>query len=272
MVKFYTLSYSYDYSFPAVCLAYFLRYPNPYSTHVLSTDVIDSEYSAEAQQLTTYRLHLKKSKLPTAVLKLVPRSLLGASEKGDSESYILERSIVNVKEGWMRTESKNLDWTGVLSVIESQEYRRPNGTFGDIARADPLKQPTRETTDVTTTVTLRSHVGENLRKRRARMAEAAATNDQEAQPTMGFFRTWTTGSIQRSVELIGLRRAEGAQPKAKEGMKVVLERLRQGGLVAVLEGMRKDRELMFAGMNAPPPPPQIERQESSAVDIDWQDS
>ena len=30
-------------------------------------------------------------------------------------------------------------------------------------------------------------------------------------------------------------------------MKVVLERLRQGGLVAVLEGMRQDRELMFAG-------------------------
>lgn len=271
MVKFYTLSYSYDYSFPAVCLAYFLRYPNPYSTHVLSTDVVDRHYEAEAQQLTTYRLHLKQSKLPSAVLRLVPKSLLGSSEKGDSESYILERSIVNVKEGWMRTESKNLDWQGVLSVIESQEYRRRDGVFESLPSIDTSKPSARDITDVTTTVTLRSHIGENLRKRRARIAEAAA-NEQEAQPTMGFFRSWTAGSLQRSIELIGLRRAEGAQPKAKEGMKVVLERLRQGGLVGVLEGMRKDRELMFAGMSPRLPPPPTAQNESPSVDIDWQDN
>ena len=178
--------------------------------------------------------------MPTAIINLLPSSILGASASGDSTSYILEKTVVNVKDGWMQTESKNLDWTGILSVIESQEYRRVDGVTLGVGS----KQAPSATTDVSTTVTLRSHIGENLRKRRARRAEAAA-NDQDAQPTMGFFRTWTTGSIQRSVELIGLRRAEGAQPKAKQGMTVVLERLRQGGLVAVLEGMRKDRELMF---------------------------
>ena len=30
-------------------------------------------------------------------------------------------------------------------------------------------------------------------------------------------------------------------------MKVVLERMREGGLVAVLEGMRRDREAILAG-------------------------
>ena len=30
-------------------------------------------------------------------------------------------------------------------------------------------------------------------------------------------------------------------------MKVVLERMREGGLVAVLEGMRQDREAILAG-------------------------
>lgn len=247
MVKFYSTSYSYDYSFPAVSLAYFLRYPNPYSTHVLSTDVIERSFDSATQRLTTVRLHLKKSKLPTAVLKLLPRSLMGGNDTGDSQAYILERSVVDIKEGWMHTESRNLEWTGVLSVIESQNFRRTGASAWDSAVSFDSIKSARESTDVTITVALRSHIGENLRRRRARMAESAAQAADDGKEKMGFFKTWTTGSIQRSIEMIGLRRAEGAQPKAKEGMKVVLERLRQGGLVGVLDGMRRDRELMFAG-------------------------
>ena len=41
---------------------------------------------------------------------------------------------------------------------------------------------------------------------------------------------------------MGLKRAHRSQPNAKEGMLVVLERLRTGGLVAVLEGRRRDYE------------------------------
>ena len=44
---------------------------------------------------------------------------------------------------------------------------------------------------------------------------------------------------------MGLKRAHRSQPNAKEGMEVVLDRLRQGGLVGVLEGMRRDRELVM---------------------------
>lgn len=255
MVKFYSSSDSYDFSFPAVCLAYFLRYPNPYSTHVLSTDVIDRHYDEESQRITTTRLHLKRSKLPTAILSLLPKSLLGATEKGDSQSYVLEKSIVDIKQGWMHTESRNLELTGVLSVIENQRYERPINCQG-------------EKTNVYTTVTLKSHIGENIRRRRARLSEAA-NSDQEVPEKQGFFRSWTTGSIQRSVELIGLRRAEGAQPKAMLGMNVVLQRLRQGGLVGVLEGMRKDRELMFSGQNGWASSASSSGSESSTVDIDW---
>src|SRR5262249_5738193 len=125
MVKFYSSNDVYPYSFPAVTLAYFLRYPNPYATHVLSTDTIARHYDPVKQQLTTVRWHLKRSKLPTAVLKLLPKSLLGASAAGDTQSYILEKSVVDIKEGLMDTESRNLEWTGVLSVIERQEFRRP---------------------------------------------------------------------------------------------------------------------------------------------------
>jgi len=213
MVKFYQTSYAYDYPFPAVTLAYFLRYPNPYSTHVLSTDVIDRHYDPVTQQLTTTRLHLKRSKLPSAVLKLLPRSLLGASSTGDSQSYILEKSTVNVKEGWMDAQSTNLEWTGVLSVIESQKFFRPPPSEGNA---------TNERTDVTSNVVMVSRLG---------------------QRSGGFLRTWSANSIQKSIEHLGLKRARRSQPNAKEGMKVVLERLRGGGLTAVFEGMRRDREL-----------------------------
>ena len=193
MVKFYSTSYSYDYSFPAVSLAYFLRYPNPYSTHVLSTDVISREYDPDTQRLTTVRLHLKQSKLPPAVLKLLPGSIMGASEKGDSQSYILETSTVNIKEGWMETESRNLEWTGVLSVVEKQVYRRqmidPVPRLS--AAVDLFDQQSPQRTDVTTTVTLHSSIGENLRRRKAqRLAEAETSEEEEAPPAkVGFFRS-----------------------------------------------------------------------------------
>jgi len=213
MVKFYTQNHSYDYPFATVSLAYFLRYPNPYSRHVLSTDVLSRSFDPSTQQLTTTRLLLKRSRLPSAILKLLPRSLLGSNAGGDSQSYILERSVVDVKQGWMRTESRNLELKNVLDVIERQTYLRPD---------TPADQ-----TSVTTTITLHSRLGQRLLGR----GEQQKTN---------FLLSWSQSSLQRSIEAIGLNRATKSQPNAMEGMKVVLERLREGGLVRVLEGMRRD--------------------------------
>ncbi|KAF1917585.1 PRELI-like family-domain-containing protein [Ampelomyces quisqualis] len=265
MVKFYSSSETYPYPFPAVTLAYFLRYPNPYSTHVLSTDTIARHFDPETQRLTTIRLHLKRSKLPAAVLKLLPRSLLGASATGDTQTFILEKSVVDVKEGWMDTESRNLEWTGVLSVVERQKFVRPNlSTGGDDARiwqgmegaarrhgfinfgGARVEDSGSGTTDVTSSVTLHSHIGEAWKKKREAAREGAAVEDDQPQK-MGFLRSWGTAALQRNIEKIGLTRAQRSQPNAREGMKVVLERMREGGLVAVLEGMRRDREDILAG-------------------------
>ncbi|KAL1303822.1 hypothetical protein AAFC00_000282 [Neodothiora populina] len=246
MVRFYSSTDSYPYSFPAVTLAYFLRYPNPYSTHVESSDVLSRNFDPVTQKLTTVRLHLKKSKLPSAVLKLLPGSILGAGKDGSTQSYILEKSTVDVKNGSMETESQNLEWTGVLSVVERQVFRRPAfpgvsvQQQGDLFNTDAQQQ----TTDVETSVTLHSHIGENIRKRRAARAEQ---QDEDKPRLGGFLRQWANGSIQKSIEVIGLRRAEKSQPKAKEGMKVVLERMRKGGLKGVLDGMRRDRDTISAG-------------------------
>ncbi|KAH8685882.1 PRELI-like family-domain-containing protein [Tricladium varicosporioides] len=236
MVKFFESNYSYDYSFPAVTLAYFLRYPNPYSTHVLSTDVI-SRTIDPAGRLQTTRIHRKSSRLPSAVLKLLPKSVLGNVSGGKSESYILETSTIDVKEGWMRTESKNLDWTGILSVVEKQEYKR----HIPMDEGDDFRVGV-GTTGVVTTVMFRSRLGDRLRARATRKGEAAAA-DADDEAKKGFLASWSKTGIQRSIEAIASRRTETQLGKAKEGMMVVLERMRHGGLVGVLEGMRKDREL-----------------------------
>jgi 4-amino-4-deoxychorismate lyase len=266
MVKFYSSTDTYSYPFPAVTLAYFLRYPNPYSTHVISTDTIGRHFDPETQRLTTIRLHLKRSKLPSAVIKLLPSSLLGTSATGESQTYILEKSVVDINEGWMDTESRNLEWTGVLSVVERQVFKRPIPTVPDEVkvftgmegaarrhgfinftgnRAGAQVEDNGETTDVTSSVTLHSHVGETWRKKRQAATEGSI--DDEQPPKVGFLRSWGTQTLQRNIEKIGMTRTLRSQPNAREGMKVVLERMREGGLVGVLEGMRRDREAILAG-------------------------
>jgi hypothetical protein len=239
MVKFYESTFAYDYSFPAVTLAYFLRYPNPYSTHVLSTDTIDRHIDPSGR-LHTLRIHRKSSRLPPAVLKLLPKSVLGNVSGGRSESFILETSVIDVKEGWMRTESKNLDWTGILSVVEKQVYERRI----PMDEGDDFKIGA-GTTGVVTSVMFRSRLGDRLRAR-ARKGEVVEREGEE-EHKKSFLAAWSTSGIQRSIEAIASRRTENQLGKSKEGMMVVLERLRRGGLVGVLDGMRMDRERAFGG-------------------------
>ncbi|KAF7898292.1 hypothetical protein EAF00_004738 [Botryotinia globosa] len=236
MVKFFESSYSYDYSFPAVTFAYFLRYPNPYSTHVLSSDVISRTVCPETGRLRTLRIHRKSTRLPSAVLKLLPKSVLGNVRSDRSESYILETSEVDIKEGWMKTESRNLDWTGILSVVERQDFHR---AADKEVREEEFIQGS-GMTGVKTQVMFRSRLGDRLR--------AMRKGEEGEEEKKGWLANWSAKGVQRSIEAIASRKTENQLGKSKEGMMVVLERMRNGGLVGVLDGMRRDRELMFAGM------------------------
>ena len=243
-MKFYESTFQYDYSFPAVSLAYFLRYPNPYSRHVLSTDVIDRYIDPVTKRLHTTRLHLKRSKVPSGILRLLPRGFTGPG--GASQSYVLERSVVDVQEGWMETESRNMEWTGILSVREKQLYQRQSPTAvisaqkaAEAGLALPEKE--KEWTTCRTTVTFLSRLGQARALKRQKKAEESSSGSEEAPPKQGFFAALSTASIQGTVELVGVTRTKKAVINGKEGMNVVLERLRNGGVMAVLEGMRRDR-------------------------------
>ena len=253
-MKFFENSSSYDYSFPAVTLAYFLRYPNPYSKHVLCTDVIDRYVDPSTKRLHTTRVHIKRSKVPAAMLKFLPAGLAGPG--GAQQSYVIEKSTVDVKEGWMETESRNMEWTGILSVIERQNYRRqplPTDTLRDELGATDedttLDKDGKERTTCKTVVSFKSRLGQAMRKH----AETSSANgsDEEA-PRQGFFASWSTAGIQRTIELIGVKRTKTAIMNGKNGMNVVLERLRSGGVVGVLDGMSKDRMEMMGGQDGGP--------------------
>lgn len=157
----------------------------------------------------------------------------------------------------METETKNLEWTGILSVREKQVYRRfAEGLLSPESSTHDLVENTKnEGTDVKTTVTLLSRFGQAKALRRKAQADTSSpipTSDSEDEtpPKRGFFSSWSTSSLQRTIEMIGLRRTTEALAKSKDGMNVVLGRYRNGGLARILEGMNEDKHRAF-GENGP---------------------
>lgn len=241
MVLTHTTNHTYAHPFPTVTLAYYLRYSspnlNPFASHVLSTDTISSHVDPDTGRLHTTRIHLKKSRLPGAIFKLLPASITGGGTGSqDRASYILETTVVDINEGWMRTDSRNLNFTGVLSVVEQQEYSAPTG--GDPSNAS--------TTDVKTTVIFKSRLGEKLRGKRD---ELLGERQQRQQGWLGWTLSaggWGTKGIQRTIESVASTKTMDQLVKSKEGMRIVLEKLRNGGgVLGVLEERRREKLMML---------------------------
>jgi len=243
MVLTHTTNHTYSHPFPTVTLAFFLRYCspqlNPFAKHVLSTDTLSSHVDAATGRLHTTRIHLKKSRLPGAVLRLLPTSVTGGVT--DKSSYVLETSVVDMREGWMRTESRNLNFTSILSVLERQTYyAAPAAPTANAGQPLPAA-----VTGVETTVVFRSRLGERIRGRIAHGAQPPQQPrpphdaEPEEQRPGWFGRGWVAGlgarGIQRSIETIASTKTLDQLVKSREGMRVVLERLRNTGLMGVLE-------------------------------------
>ncbi|KAJ3559605.1 hypothetical protein NM688_g241 [Phlebia brevispora] len=107
-MKFFSQSFLYDDPWSIVSLAFFLRYPNPYASHVTSCDVISRTVSPSGTLITT-RLILKKGTLP----KWAPRGIMPKAE-----SWIIEESEVDPVNGVVRCTTKNLDHVKVMRVEE----------------------------------------------------------------------------------------------------------------------------------------------------------
>jgi hypothetical protein len=104
-----------SYPWPIVTLAWFLRYPNPYATHVLSTDTIHQSLNPQTQRLKVVRLHLKRGKLPVWSKRFLSHI---------SESWIVETTEVDLLNGRMETRMRNLDHKRVLYVEERGSWSK----------------------------------------------------------------------------------------------------------------------------------------------------
>jgi 4-amino-4-deoxychorismate lyase len=233
MVLTHTTNHTYSHPFPTVTLAFYLRYfsaqLNPFAQHVLSTDTLTSYVDPETGRLHTTRIHLKRSRLPAPILKLLPTSVTGGV--ADKASYIMETSVVDMREGWMKTESQNLNFTGILSVVEKQFYKTPSPGL-------PAPGAQSGTTDVETTVIFKSRLGERIRERMT-SGQPQQSQEQDEQKRGWLGKSWVAGlgarGAQRTIETIASSKTLEQLGKSREGMRVVLERLRKSGVVGVLE-------------------------------------
>ncbi|ORX52805.1 MSF1-domain-containing protein [Hesseltinella vesiculosa] len=114
MVKFYQHTFQYDHSWQNVTLAFWLRYPNPFASHVLAVDVLD-RYVDDRGVLKTTRLVLKKGKVP----KWFPQALVK-----NSEAFVIEESEVDPQAMTMVTRTKNLNHVRIMQVEETQTFTR----------------------------------------------------------------------------------------------------------------------------------------------------
>ncbi|CAO3634693.1 unnamed protein product [Cunninghamella echinulata] len=95
-----------------VTLAFWLRYPNPFASHVLAVDV-SNRYVDERGVLKTTRLVLKKGKAP----KWFPQTFLK-----NSEAFVIEESEVDPKSKTMVTRTKNLNHVRIMQIEETQTF------------------------------------------------------------------------------------------------------------------------------------------------------
>ena len=113
-MKFFSQSFLYDDQWSIVSLAYFLRYPNPYASHVISCDVVSREQTATGNLLTT-RLILKRGNLP----RWFPQQFVSRAE-----SWLIEESEVDPFGKVVKCTTRNLDNLKVMKVEEHVQFRQ----------------------------------------------------------------------------------------------------------------------------------------------------
>ncbi|KAJ7071459.1 PRELI-like family-domain-containing protein, partial [Mycena amicta] len=112
-MKFFSQSHLYDDPWSIVTLAFFLRYPNPYASHVLSCDVVSRSFSPSGTLLTT-RLILKRGAMP----RWFPQGIINRAE-----SWVVEETEVDPAGRVVSCKTKNLDHVKIMQVEETVVFR-----------------------------------------------------------------------------------------------------------------------------------------------------
>ncbi|XP_024919127.1 PRELI domain containing 1a [Cynoglossus semilaevis] len=100
MVKYFSGADLLKTTWDQVCIAFWQRYPNPYSNHVLTEDIIFREVTP-TNCLISRRLLTKFSRAPAWMERYLPKHM-------SSSAYIIEDSIVDPQKRTMTTMTWNI--------------------------------------------------------------------------------------------------------------------------------------------------------------------
>uniref|UniRef100_A0A646QIQ5 PRELI domain-containing protein 1, mitochondrial n=1 Tax=Hemiscolopendra marginata TaxID=943146 RepID=A0A646QIQ5_9MYRI len=111
MVKFYEGDFLFKFSWDQVARGFWSRYPNPYSQHVLTEDVLSREI--RDKKLFSLRLLTKTNRIPKWGERFVSNRTVS----------IIEESVVDPVNKILMTHTKNIGYTKVMGVEEKCVYR-----------------------------------------------------------------------------------------------------------------------------------------------------
>ncbi|OQV14273.1 putative PRELI domain-containing protein 1, mitochondrial [Hypsibius exemplaris] len=103
----------FPYTWDQIFVAFWLRYPNPYSHHVLSEDVVERHLTTD-NKLVTKRLLSKTSRIPHWAERFV---------QGPAMVFVVEESVIDLATRSMMTYTRNLGYKKVMTVDEKCWYR-----------------------------------------------------------------------------------------------------------------------------------------------------
>eukprot|EP00158_Paraphelidium_tribonemae_P001987 Partr_v1_DN25015_c1_g1_i4_m51095 putative PRELI domain containing 1 len=112
MPKIFKHFFTYEHKWSDVTLAHWLKYPNPFASHVISSDVIDRRLDPSTNTLKTTRLFVKTGSIPK----------WGQGILRNSRAFVMEESEVDPVNRTMVTRTQNLSHKGLMSVVETQCY------------------------------------------------------------------------------------------------------------------------------------------------------
>ncbi|XP_037119338.1 PRELI domain-containing protein 1, mitochondrial-like isoform X1 [Syngnathus acus] len=115
MVKYFTNKSDIGDTWDHVVSAFWQRYPNPFSTHVLTEDVVHREVTTD-HRLLSRRLLTKTNRLPRWAERFFPTGM-------SRSVYIVEDSIVDPVSRSLTTYTWNLNHTTLMSVEERCVFR-----------------------------------------------------------------------------------------------------------------------------------------------------
>ncbi|XP_060600183.1 PRELI domain-containing protein 1, mitochondrial-like, partial [Ruditapes philippinarum] len=101
-----------NFEWSQVVQAFWIRYPNPTSGHVLTEDVIQRK--VEGQKLITKKLIMKEGKIP---------SYLERFTGGVRHIHVIEESILDLNDKTLITYTRNIDMQNVMNGHEKCTYK-----------------------------------------------------------------------------------------------------------------------------------------------------